>query len=213
MAPDYCCGCGEIGSVLCPNCFYDITCEFETRCLDCWSPKSDQTSCSRCKQPYQNAWTIGIREGTLERLVGTSKFESVRSGCDVQAQLLHSRLPQLPAQTCIVPVPTIRRHIRQRGYGHAERIAQQLANLRKTDYDTLVSRKQQFVQHGATKKQREQQAKLSYTVQVQLDPDCTYVVVDDVYTTGSTVRYVTQALQAAGAVNVWIAVTSRQTLD
>lgn len=127
--------------------------------------------------------------------------------------LLNARLPQLPERTILVPVPTIARHVRQRGYGHAERIAISLARLRNLPYQRIVVRREQHVQHGASKKVRQKQAMRSFAVDGAIQNDTTYVVVDDVFTTGSTVAAVANVLRAAGAQEVWVAVTSRQPLD
>jgi len=40
-----------------------------------------------------------------------------------------------------------------------------------------------------------------------------YLLVDDVMTTGSTLKYAARALKQAGASQVWVAVIARQTLD
>lgn len=212
ILPHYCCSCGEIGDILCASCRYDIVSEQHERCLRCLEPIQGG-SCGRCTLPYQRGWFVGERVGSLAKLVDASKFLSVRRGCDAQAELLAGVLPEVPARSVFVPVPTIAKHKRVRGYGHAERIARKLALLRGCDTAPLVERRAQYVQHGATRRQRYKQAARSYVVRSKLDPERTYVIVDDVYTTGATIAAVSDALSEAGAENVWVAVTSRQPID
>ncbi|NCU38983.1 ComF family protein [Candidatus Saccharibacteria bacterium] len=208
--PDICCSCGEIGSILCPSCTNDITDEHVEVCISCALPVASVGKCMRCRLPYSRAWYVGYHQGSLKALVAVSKFTANRSGCTAQAALLDACLPQLPERTVLVPVPTIARHIRQRGYGHAERIATSLAQLRNVSSQRIVVRREQHVQHGASKKVRQQQAMRSFVIDGLIQNDTTYVVVDDVFTTGSTVAAVSDVLRAAGAQEVWVAVTSRQ---
>ncbi|PID31344.1 hypothetical protein CR983_01645 [Candidatus Saccharibacteria bacterium] len=209
VIPHYCCSCGGLGSVLCESCKYDIISEYTDRCVQCQRPVA-AGRCTICKVPYERAWAAGLRRDALDRLVSTSKFDSVRAGCDMQAALLDQVLPELPERSVVVPVPTIARHIRRRGYGHAERIADRFARRRGVVSARLVKRRAQHVQHGSSRRERQRQAARSYSVADRLDPSTTYIIVDDVFTTGYTVRYVAQQLRAAGAKHVWVAVTSRQ---
>lgn len=213
IIPDYCCSCGDIGAILCLNCKYDIINEFDTSCVNCQRPISNTGICHSCRLPYQRSWVVGRHEGALDKLVSVSKFASARRGCQTQAELIDLVLPVLPKDLIIVPIPTISKHTRVRGYGHAERIAKQLAKRRKVKYAALISRKHNYVQHFANRALRQKQAADSYQVVQELDNQPVYLIIDDVFTTGFTVQYAAEALISAGAENVWVAVTSRQPLD
>lgn len=210
LAPHYCCACGKIGTVLCGSCKYDIIYESFQRCTVCLGGVTDEALCGSCRQYFEHAWVIGPREEVLERLVDLSKFESIRGGCKVQAELLSDTLPSLPLCTTIVPVPTIARHVRQRGYGHTEKIAAHLGSLRQRPVAQIVKRINNHVQHGASRAERFRQAAQSYRVDGKLDPEGIYVLIDDVYTTGATMQAVATVLKKAGAGHIWVAVTTRQ---
>lgn len=143
-------------------------------------------------------------------LLNLTKFESVREGAKLQARLIDHTLPTLPDNTVFVSVPTIRTHIRQRGFDHAWLIAREVAKRRGARSAEIVGRIGRHVQHGTTRSQRQKQAAESYRVKRRLSADTTYIIVDDVYTTGYTVKYVAKALRDAGAGDVWVAVTARQ---
>ncbi len=213
ILPDYCCSCGAIGAILCESCKDDIVSEFSDACPSCLLPRQLSGGCTRCRLPYSHAWYVGEHTGVLDALVSVSKFGSSRSGCRAQAELLDAILPHLPERSIIVPIPTIARHIRQRGYGHAEKIAAELARRRRVSLQHLVARKVQHVQHGASRTQRKRQAAESYELSGPVSADTTYILVDDVYTTGFTVGAVASLLADAGAGDIWVAVTSRQPID
>lgn len=169
--------------------------------------------CVTCKVPYVRAWCVSARRDQLQRLIGNFKFTNAKSAYIPLAELLHKHLPDLPGNTVIIPVPTANSHIRQRGYDHMLLIARRLGKLRGLSVDTSLDRVIDTKQRSATARQREQNAKNAFSCRTNLDPSKQYLLIDDVITTGATVKYATLALQAAGANNVWVASISRQPLD
>lgn len=213
IAPDYCYSCGKVGTLLCDSCAYNIVSEPFGRCVLCLLPVAEDNLCSGCVTSVDKAWVVGEREGVLQRIVGDSKFSSNRRACVVQAQLLGRILPQLPADTIIVPIPTIWPHQRERGFGHAELIAKTLADMRDVEYSPLLIRATNTVQHGATRRQRIQQANHAYRCDQAIDAVAPILLVDDVCTTGSSLLAAAQVLRQAGVGTVWVAVATRQVLD
>jgi predicted amidophosphoribosyltransferase len=60
---------------------------------------------------------------------------------------------------------------------------------------------------------RRVQAREAFGVRTPIDSEVTYLLVDDIYTTGSTVEFASLALKGAGARTVFVAVVARQPLD
>ncbi len=141
IAPHYCCGCAEMGSLLCVNCKYDITSEPFGRCIACGQLAEIQIGiCRRCRVPYSRAWCAGERSGSLERLVSDFKFHNARSAYRHLAGLLDATLPELPRSMVIVPVPTVHSHIRQRGYDHMALVGRALGKRRRLRVHTGLRR-------------------------------------------------------------------------
>lgn len=209
FAPHYCCSCGAIGAILCDYCKNDIICEPYSGCLACGRLAAPQTGlCSSCPVPFGRAWCAGERTGALKELINRYKFERARAAKTVIVDLLDAALPQLPKDTAIVPVPTIAPHIRQRGYDHMALVARGLARRRQLPYHPIVERASNAVQHGATRKVRLAQARLAFSCRPV--PAGSYLLIDDIYTTGATLRFAARALLDAGATEVWAAVVARQ---
>lgn len=169
--------------------------------------------CKGCRVPYERAWAVGNREGVLQRLIGLYKFERARSGYKALGELLLNSLPELPPETIIVPVPTVSGHIRERGYDHMLLIAKYVAKKRGLKLQRLLERKTSTKQRQAGASQREVQAKRAFEVRGVISKDVPYLLLDDVITTGATLKYASKALVDAGAKHVWVAVVARQTLD
>ncbi len=215
VAPHYCCGCGLSGAVLCDSCINNIVMEPFEACAVCMGwPAGSSGVCMGCRPPYARIWVGGVHEGALDSAIDALKFESARAAADDLARLMAERLPQLPETVVIVPIPTIAGHVRERGFDHMKLFARRLAKLKSVSYSTsLLTRKTASVQRGATAKQRVKQAKEAFEVRSQVDPDAIYLLVDDVMTTGSTLKYAAKALREAGATEVWVAVIARQVLS
>lgn len=212
VAPHHCYGCSKTGPVLCSNCKYDIVDEATSACIVCTLPARDGI-CRSCRSTYEKAWCVGERSGPLLATIDGLKFSHVMSAANALAELLDMRLPVLPSDTVLVPIPTIPSHIRQRGYDQTLLIARALAKRRHLPVRQLVQRRHHEVQRGRTKKERLEQARIAFTCGAPLAADIPYLLIDDVVTTSATLRYAAEALRLAGATTVWAGVVARQPLD
>ena len=118
----------------------------------------------------------------------------------------------------LIPLPTIRKHIRERGFDHTLRLCFELENfLQKrlddfgisVEYQSLLVRKNKTVQVGKVKKERMKQAEKAYGLQegVKLDMNTLYILVDDVTTTGASLAAAKKILQTN---RVWAAVLMKE---
>ncbi len=146
-------------------------------------------------------------------LIGTYKFNRAKAGYGPLAQLLDDTLPQLPNNVIIVPIPTVSSHIRERGYDHARLVAKAFAKRRKLPMIPVLGRTTYTKQREANRSTRIKQAKVAFSAAKPIDSSATYLLVDDVITTGATMKYAAKTLKDAGATTVWVAALSRQPLD
>lgn len=121
-------------------------------------------------------------------------------------------------QIVLVPLPTIRKHIRERGFDHTLRLCFELENfLQKrlddfgisVEYQSLLVRKNKTVQVGKEKKERVKQAEKAYGIceGVEIENKTLYILVDDVTTTGASLAAAKKILQAD---RVWAAVLMKE---
>lgn len=213
VAPHLCCGCGEIGTLLCDNCKYNIINDVVKRCLSCAVVSGENGICQRCEVPYGRAWYVGERSGVLQRLIGDFKFQNTRAAYHPLADLLSDAIDQLPENTVVVPIPTVSSHVRERGYDHTLLLAKQIAKHRNVRLQRILSRVTSTKQRDAGRARRITQAKIAFEVVGAVDTTTPYLLIDDIVTTGATVKYAARALRNAGAREVWVAVIARQPLD
>ena len=214
IAPHPCYGCAKLGQILCDNCKYDIVSEPFLACVACGKGiRGRHGVCGSCNVSYEQAWCVSSRKDSVQLLIDDFKFNNARASYIPLADLLHMHLPILPENTHVVPIPTVRSHVRQRGYDHSVLVAKRFAKLRKLPLNTSLERITTTMQRGAKAKQRKDQAKQAFACYRQLDADAVYLIIDDVVTTGATMQYAAETLIKAGASKVWIATVSRQPLD
>ena len=131
LAPHYCCGCDQIGGVICDNCKYNIVSESFSVCFLCGGNINNNVICDSCDLPYQRAWCVGERTGVLKRAIGEFKFYHKRATYKDLADMMCAVLPDLPPDVTIVHVPTVASHIRERGFDHVRLLAERVAKKKE----------------------------------------------------------------------------------
>ena len=104
----------------------------------------------------------------------------------------------------LVPLPTIRRHIRERGFDHIGLLCKKIG----LPIERALVRANNSVQVGANTEMRRRQAAEAYRA-INVDADKKYLLVDDVWTTGSSMMAACDVMRAAGSKNLAIAVIAR----
>ncbi len=214
IAPHSCRGCGRLGEPLCDCCKKYITSSLNDVCPFCKS-KLKNHQCKNCKN-LPPIFYLGERKGLLAILVHDFKYNSVRAIGINLAKILNEVLPKnLPENAVLVPLPTSTKHIRERGFDHTLFIAKRLAKLRRLKLEKLLLRAKNTVQVGADKKTREAQANSAYEInsKIRIDPEITYILFDDVLTTGASIKAGLKKLRKAGARKFVIVVLSVNRLD
>ena len=90
-------------------------------------------------------------------------------------------------------------------------VARELAKVRGLSMIPILGRNNNTTQHFAKNAtERRKQAVDFFNIKHHVKPNFCYLVIDDIFTTGSTVGAAADSLRSAGASNVWIAVVSRQ---
>jgi len=212
IAPHLCFGCGKMGSVLCPDCKYDITFEGFSKCILCGASNRGRV-CDSHNAPFDTVFVVGDRVGPLKSCIDAFKFRNAKSVHATLATLLDETLPFLPKDVTVVPIPTVRSHIRWRGYDQTALTARSFAHLRGNRYEALLERVNSFTQHVSDKAQRRAQSKSAFAVKYSSSlAGRRVLLIDDIVTTGSTLLAAAHALRGAGA-TVWVAALAYQPLD
>ena len=233
LAPHSCRGCGRIGSPLCHRCKNYITNSPCHICPNCKQPVATKASlgasiastpsaistttattrmaptpCPNCPN-LPPIYAVNARTGLLDDIIRAYKYQSIRALATPLAELLDRTLPQnLGAHPIITPLPTATHHIRARGFDHTALLARHLAKLRNYKVSPLLLRAKNTVQVGANEKARTTQAAEAYALNPKIAPDpiTTYILLDDIWTTGASIKSAINLLHSANIKNDHIVV-------
>ena len=141
----------------------------------------------------------------MERLIGALKFRRHDFLDDALASLLEEVLRARGdfAFDVLVGVPMARTKERRRGYNQAELLARALARRCgiQCDMTLLTRRRERATQSTLPKREREANVRGAFAASSRVKGK-SILVVDDICTTGETIRACASALMRAGAARV-----------
>lgn len=214
LAPEDCIACGTEGSLLCIACSSSIVRPAYV-CFLCNGPAAFSNICMSCSHASHitSIYTFAAYEGTIKDLIFAYKFLHKRTAAKTCAALLTTAYPTSGNESFITYVPTSAAHIRLRGFDHAKLLAKEYAWGTGLAMRSLLTRTTQTVQLGATRRGRIENMQQAFVVAGPTACRGAHVLlIDDVITTGATVRAAAQALHAAGAASISVVSVARTML-
>lgn len=211
IAPPNCLVCGQEGSTLCSECAKAQLVPYGERCFSCGAISPSARTCEKCRPGAPRyVWVSTNYEAAARELVKIYKFGHQRAAGDSLASLMIGTLLRFneiqelrDLNYLIVPVPTATSRIRQRSFDHSSYLARRIARKLKTRHLNALARIGQTRQVGAERSVRLAQPAGNYLVRYpNLVEGRNILLIDDVVTTGATLRASTKALRAAGAARV-----------
>lgn len=177
--------------------------------------------CRRARPPFVKAVAYGSYEGALRDLIHLLKYERVHPAAKALGGLLTSAIHRLHlgASILVIPVPLHAKKQRQRGCNQSELILRMaLKNLKKMEAsadfqlraDLLVRSRETRSQIGLSSHQRRENMRGAFVVRKsEAIRGREILLVDDVFTTGTTVSECCRVLRRAGASKVYVATVAR----
>ena len=218
---------------VCPNCLGSIHRTSGTVCSICGESvlssyaQADDDGLTRCpicrriERPFDRAAAYGSYHGALRELIHLLKYNGVRPAANVLGRMLAEALFSFegafaPGAILIVPVPLHKAKRRQRGFNQADLITRAalkacpaLERFEIAD-DVLRRTRETQSQIGLTSHQRRENLRGAFAVaRAENVTGREVVLVDDVYTTGTTVTECARVLRRAGARKVWVVTVAR----
>ena len=195
LFPPRCAGCNRVDTVWC------ATCQAEIDLVDFPAPTSPGT-----ESALDFIAATGPHKGKLQQAIWSLKFENERKLAAILAQRLNNRLNTLNwTIDMVVGVPLHTNRLQERGYNQSQLMAQELASLQGLPIvtDAIIRRIDTRSQVGLDAVQRQENMQNAFVARQDLVHDKTILLIDDVYTTGATLKACAAAALDAGAAAVY----------
>jgi ComF family protein len=192
-------------------------------CPRCGQPQDDARPCASCSALQENALAgaraSAIFSSPLREAIHAFKYEKQPQLATILARYLYAGYANLLMSaisdrvSAIVPVPLHPNRERQRGYNQSALLARAFALQTELPlYEGLLSRTRD-TQPQVGKNYRERHANVAESFCAEPGvAGMTMLLIDDVYTTGATLRACAAAARAAGAREVYALTLARPLL-
>jgi ComF family protein len=224
--PRFCLVCEESLSFtphlyLCPSCFSKIPLTLLKRCKRCGQKHGLYTTyCGRCsprRYPWTQFYGAYDYQGGLIPLIQNWKKGKVPAYGRVLSFFFQKALEQWtpPEADVLIPVPLSRYGLAQRGFNTAEVLARQLSQHWKIPVETQILQRLPILEGQKEQKSQkmlcyqERQKNLKGAFFCKKKPPLRVILVDDVCTTGSTLKEVAETLKQAGVRKIFCVVFAR----
>ncbi len=217
LFPSRCVGCGRIGRYFCLACRVRIRPIglAESVCPVCGRPALDGTTHPRCRGMFRpdGLTAMFAYAGPVRAGIKLLKYRLVTHCVGEFFSLIPpERIAGLPPSDIVIPVPLHSARLKERGFNQATVLAELFAgslHLPMAAHILLRTRytaPQAYVKH---RRERLSNMRHAFAASGTLNGE-RVLLVDDVTTTGATLRAAATALKRAGAGRVWCVTLARQ---
>jgi ComF family protein len=198
----------------CPKCWSSLVRLEPPFCLKCGEPApAIEGLCGLClkgEHLFDFARSALLFTGTLREIIHHLKYADRVSLANPLGDIMKDCLEREAfTGDLVIPVPLHRSRERRRGFNQAELLAKRLRRPMSTRL--LRRRKNTASQTGLTRNERKRN--LSGAFEVLGNVSGSVILVDDVYTTGSTMNEIAKTLKRAGAERVEVLTAARVAND
>ena len=218
--PPRCVICKNINQkTICDDCLRKVVYLKSPICRICGKPRDKYfvgDMCEDCKRgnvPFIVARSVVLYDGVMKDAIHKFKFCGKKGLSGALGRILVSYLAtgDIPIGEIdlIIPVPLSSKRERQRGYNQSRLLVEEISRVysKKIDDTSLVKAKDVAPQFELSRKERLTNVKGAFSSAPLTGMNV--LLIDDIYTTGATVREASKALKASGAKNVYVLTLAR----
>lgn len=183
--------------------------------------------CQRARPKYERAFAYGPYEGALRDLIHLLKYQRMTPAAIPLGQrvagAMHDAVSAAGKNAMVVPIPLHAGKLSHRGFNQAEEIAraavkasgEKIEGFHVEIQPKLLTRVRETTsQTGLTRHQRRENVRGAFVVPkkfVSVVEGRNIILVDDVFTTGTTVEECARVFKRAGVAEVWVVTAARVT--
>lgn len=200
--------------ICCDTCEKELPFIGETRCLQCGKPVDDEETqycmdCIKKEHIYCQGIALWYYDYRIRQAVYRFKYKNRREYVSYFGKEIvrrYAKQIKVWNAQALIPVPLHKSRYRQRGFNQAQLLAEEISRfIHVPVYTSLVVRsKATKPQKELNEKERQKNLKNAFKINENSVKLKRVVLVDDIYTTGSTVDTIAQLLHGAGIEQVYV---------
>lgn len=202
---------------ICSACEKNLTYTGEQYCLKCGKAVNEEEEyCEICRRREKTAYESGrvafLYDAAMRESIGKFKYHGRKEYAAFYAEQIDQECHEwikLAAPEALIPVPIHRERRRIRGYNQAEVLAKELGRRMEIPVwnGFLIRKKNTLPQKGLSKTERIKNVKQAFSIAESAQklykvPNCV-ILIDDIYTTGSTIEACAEVLKREGVGKVF----------
>ena len=218
--PPRCLSCNKRNAsseVICNECADELVNLQEHICTFCQRETSNMNICEDCKReyPFDEVICAYMFNPPIQRLIHNFKYnEFKRIGAYLGSKLadILSRCTFIADTDYIIPVPLHRTKQRYRGFNQSDIIAEALSDRLNIPWFKDVIQRKKFTQTQTQLKKSEREKNVAQAFKIKKNADFqnkSVVLVDDVLTTGSTMKSIALLLKEHLAKHIYVCTLAR----
>ncbi len=204
---------------ICSECWQGMLPHSGSGCEKCGRPFASgvSTTCADCIQSeplFENARSFGPYNGTLKKAINLFKYHGIKRLAGPLSDVMHR--VSIPSVNTVIPVPLYKRRLREREFNQSALLARHTAKHLgiQLALDCLVKTRDTTPQVGMNSRDRFKNIKKAFIIKdSSVIRNRNALLVDDVFTTGATVRECSRVLKKAGADNVYVITLAHGVMD
>lgn len=200
-------------NLICDSCRRKLGFVKEPVCKKCGKPISDGEAeycfdCSRHKLYFNEGRAVFIYDSNMKQSIYQFKYNNKREyGKFYASEIIKSLQTDISRwkPDALVPIPIHKSKMKTRGFNQAYVLAKELGNYLQIPVrnDILIRNKKTSAQKQLTLDERQINLKNAFKI-VQNDVKLnTIILIDDIYTTGSTINEAAKICKEAGIINIY----------
>jgi ComF family protein len=219
--PKKCVGCNKFGSLFCADCISSIK-QDHLVCPKCERPSIGGAVHPVCRRKFglDGLWSLGVYENPLRKAIQKLKYKKVPVMAEILVNItleywakyrpfIFDEIKKNPENWVLVPVPLHWWRENSRGFNQSDLYGKLLSKSLGLDYCNAIKRIRYTRQQvGLKGSERNQNIRGAFEVtEKQIGKNI--LLIDDVWTTGSTLRECTYMLKRSGVKKVWALTLAR----
>ena len=182
--------------------------------MKCGKPLLDTDSeyCGDCKRTvhlFKRGRALYVYNKAVRTSITRFKYHNRREYADFYGMDIAERLGGFISSChagCLIPVPISKEKLEKRGYNQAELLAESISRHTGIPMDSrLITRiRDTPAMKELSRTERMKNLKGAFKITSHVVKCRNMIIIDDIYTTGSTIDAMTEVLKKAGAENIYL---------